>query len=81
MSTLCATDGNKWGANQWVDEGKALVDVKGVRRLTPTECERLMGFPDGYTGILADSNRYKVLGNSIVTNCLLWIGKRLQDRV
>lgn len=51
--------------------------VGRVRRLTPTECERLQGFPDGFTDIgewtdtkgkkhqTVDSNRYKALGNSI----------------
>lgn len=52
-----------------------------VRKLTPKECERLMGFPDDYTAILADSNRYKVLGNSIVTNCLRWIGTRTSSSI
>lgn len=57
--------------------------VAGVRRLTPTECERLMGLPDGYTLVpyrgkpAADGPRYKALGNSIAINCLRWIGERL----
>jgi DNA (cytosine-5)-methyltransferase 1 len=54
-----------------------------VRRLTPTECERLMGFPDGYTAITwrgkpaADGPRYKALGNSWATNCARWVGRRI----
>jgi DNA (cytosine-5)-methyltransferase 1 len=50
-----------------------------VRRLTPTECERLMAFPDGYTAIghegkeMSDSARYQMLGNSIVVNVLAYI--------
>ena len=37
----------------------------GVRRLTPTECERLQGFPDNWTGGQADSNRYRQMGNAV----------------
>jgi site-specific DNA-cytosine methylase len=54
-----------------------------VRRLTPTECERLMGFPDVYTAIpwrgkpAADGPRYKALGYSWATNCARWIGWRI----
>ena len=49
----------------------------GVRRLTPTECERLQGFPDGWTEGLSDSARYKCLGNAVTVNVAEWIGKRL----
>jgi DNA (cytosine-5)-methyltransferase 1 len=50
-----------------------------IRRLTPTECERLMSFDDGYTAIghdgkvMSDSARYQMLGNSIVVNVLAYI--------
>ncbi len=52
-----------------------------VRRLTPTECERLQGFPDGYTNIkekCPDGPRYKALGNSMAVPVMHWIGKRIQ---
>jgi DNA (cytosine-5)-methyltransferase 1 len=51
----------------------------GVRRLTPTECERLMGFPDGYTALpgAADGPRYAALGNSIAVPVLAWIFRRV----
>lgn len=51
-----------------------------VRRLTPTECERLQGFPDGYTDIpgSSDSARYKALGNSMAVPVMRWIGERIQ---
>lgn len=55
-----------------------------VRRLTPRECERLMGFPDDYTLIphrgkdAADGPRYKALGNSWAINCARWVGQRIQ---
>lgn len=48
-----------------------------VRRLTPTECERLQGFPDGWTDDQADSNRYKQMGNAVTVNVIRWIGARL----
>jgi DNA (cytosine-5)-methyltransferase 1 len=41
-----------------------------VRRLTPTECERLQSFPDGWTEGLSDSARYKCLGNSVTVNVI-----------
>ncbi|MEE8725516.1 MAG: DNA cytosine methyltransferase [Bifidobacterium crudilactis] len=53
-----------------------------VRRLTPKECERLQGFPDGYTDIsyrgkphAPDSARYKALGNSMAVPVMRWIGE------
>jgi DNA (cytosine-5)-methyltransferase 1 len=52
-----------------------------VRRLTPTECERLQGFPDGYTKInakTADGPRYKALGNSMAVPVMAWIGQRIE---
>lgn len=55
-----------------------------VRRLTPTECERLQGFPDGYTNVphrgkpAADGNRYKALGNSWAVPVAAWVGERIQ---
>lgn len=51
-----------------------------VRRLTPRECERLMGFPDDYTAIpgAKDGPRYKALGNSMCVNVMNWIGARIQ---
>lgn len=39
-----------------------------IRRLTPTECERLQGFPDTWTEGLSDSQRYKTLGNAVTSN-------------
>lgn len=44
-----------------------------VRRLTPTECERLQGFPDGWTAGFSDSARYKMLGNAVCVNVAAWI--------
>lgn len=48
-----------------------------VRRLTPTECERLQGFPDGWTAGQADSNRYKQMGNAVAVPVVQWIINRV----
>lgn len=57
-----------------------------VRRLTPLECERLQGFPDGHTLIAwkgkpaeecPDGPRYKAIGNSMAVPVMRWIGKRI----
>ena len=62
----------------------AVMTASAVRRLTPTECERLQGFPDGYTLIpyrgkpAADGPRYKALGNSMAVPVMRWIGERIQ---
>jgi DNA (cytosine-5)-methyltransferase 1 len=48
-----------------------------IRRLTPTECERLQGFPDGWTEGVSDTQRYKMLGNAVTTNVITWIGSQL----
>jgi DNA (cytosine-5)-methyltransferase 1 len=59
-----------------------------VRRLTPVECERLQGFPDGYTNIpwrkkleSPDGPRYKALGNSWAVPVVAWIGHRIQQEL
>lgn len=55
-----------------------------VRRLMPLECERLQGFPDGYTDVpyrrrnyTPDGPRYKALGNSMAVNAMEWLGQRI----
>lgn len=58
-----------------------------VRRLTPTECERLQGFPDGHTLVpyrnkpAADGPRYKAIGNSMAVPVMAWIGRRIAQQV
>lgn len=47
----------------------------GVRRLTPVECERLQGFPDGWTEGQSDSARYRQLGNAVAVTVTRWIGE------
>lgn len=62
---------------------KAVAYKAAVRRLTPRECERLQGIPDDHTLVpwkgkpAADSNRYRVVGNSMAVPVLAWIGRRL----
>ena len=48
-----------------------------VRRLTPTECERLQGFPDGWTEGQTDGHRYKQMGNAVAVPVVEWIMERL----
>jgi hypothetical protein len=50
-----------------------MMDSSVVRRLTPMECERLQGFPDGWTDGQADSNRYKQMGNAVAVPVVSWI--------
>lgn len=66
--------------------GPAALVNSAVRRLTPVECERLMGFPDNYTAIpwrgkpadqCPDGPRYKALGNSWAVPLFAWLGKRI----
>jgi DNA (cytosine-5)-methyltransferase 1 len=63
----------------------AVAYSSAVRRLTPTECERLQGFQDGYTNIpwrkaidSPDGPRYKSLGNSMAVPVMKWIGERIK---
>jgi DNA (cytosine-5)-methyltransferase 1 len=51
----------------------------GVRRLTPVECERLQGFPDGHTEGQSDSARYRQLGNAIAVPVAEWLGRRIAE--
>jgi len=48
-----------------------------IRRLTPTECERLQGFPDGWTEGISDTQRYKCLGNAVTVNVIQAIMEKL----
>jgi DNA (cytosine-5)-methyltransferase 1 len=61
--------------------GPKLMHGMRVRRLTPMECERLQGFPDGYTHTptSSDTTRYKALGNSMAVPVMRWIGKRISQ--
>jgi DNA (cytosine-5)-methyltransferase 1 len=68
--------------------GIGVMQSMAVRRLTPTECERLQGFPDGYTNIpwrkaaeSPDGPRYKALGNSWAVPVVAWLGQRIKDQL
>ena len=76
--------GGPVGGNQG---GDVIQQSMAVRRLTPTECERLQGFPDNYTQIAwrnklpedcPDGPRYKAMGNSMAVPVMRWIGERIQ---
>lgn len=63
-----------------------ITPIAQVRRLTPTECERLQGFPDGWTDVpwrgktgSADGPRYKSIGNSMAVPVIRWIGERIDQ--
>jgi DNA (cytosine-5)-methyltransferase 1 len=77
-------DGTAYTVDTHATQGVAT--AMQVRRLTPTECERLQGFPDGYTAIpwrgktaseCPDGPRYKALGNSWAVPVVRWIGRRI----
>ncbi len=55
------------------------IPLVGVRRLTPVECERLQGFPDGWTDGQADSARYRQLGNAVAVPVVEWIARRIVE--
>ena len=61
----------------------SVAQAYAVRRLTTTECERLQGFPDGWTAIpfrgkpASDGPRYKAIGNSMAVPVMKWIGERI----
>jgi DNA (cytosine-5)-methyltransferase 1 len=53
------------------------VPLVGVRRLTPTECARLQGFPDDWNDWLSDSARYRQFGNAVAVPVVRWIAERI----
>lgn len=72
VGALCRGD-EKGIGSQYVSQNKCIVEKRNlIRRLTPLECERLQGFPDGWTLIpgASDSARYKALGNSVAIPCV-----------
>ena len=52
-----------------------------VRRLTPLECERLQGFPDGWTDGQVDTHRYKQMGNAVAVPVVEWIIQGITDSI
>lgn len=62
-----------------------LISLTPPRHLTPLECERMQGFPDGWTAVkesdgkpLSDTQRYKMLGNAMTVPVMRWIGERIK---
>jgi site-specific DNA-cytosine methylase len=83
--TLRAQQGSGFRSNGTPVDGLAFHGMQ-VRRLTPTECARLQGFPDDYLSQVtfrgkcppADGVMYKALGNSWAVPCARWIGERIK---
>ena len=66
--------------SQYVGQDKLVVEAPHlIRRLTPLECERLQGFPDGWTGLpgASDAARYQALGNSVAIPCVEYLMRRV----
>jgi len=74
ISTTLSGEGGGMGGKT------GLYTVKGmkVRRLTPTECERLQGFPDGWTEGVSETQRYRQLGNAVTVNVIASLFIRLR---
>ena len=74
---------NAKGVSLLESQDTFIVPQAGVRRLTPLECERLMGWPDDWTRWtadgkeIADSHRYRMAGNGVVASVAEWIGHRI----
>lgn len=77
---LYSSYGTKWNGNAAAYNGSLFVVQNGrLRRFTPLECERLMGFPDNYTQLTGakPTNRYQAVGNSWAVPVIRWLGKRI----
>ena len=69
----------KTGALNCMHDQQIILTSRTIRRLTPTECERLQGLPDGYTDGGSDTARYKALGNGMAQPCATYIIKRIVE--
>lgn len=81
---LYSAYGTKWNGNAAAYNGSLFVVQDGrIRRLSPLETERLMGFPDNYTNLLKskNTNRYQGVGNSWAVPVVKWLGSRLFSNV
>ncbi len=68
-STITTENAHGFGKNVTANQVYDIAVLTGkIRRLTPLECERLQGFPDGWTEGLSDTQRYKTLGNAVTVN-------------
>lgn len=75
----CLTGGGHSGGNH--SDMTILNNGGGIRRLTPIEGERLMGFPDNFTAGVADTNRYRCIGNSVTVPVVADIMKEILKRI
>lgn len=84
VGALCARD-YKGVGNEYVQENKCQIQENTVRRLTPLECERLQGYPDGWTDIefhgkpAPDTRRYKAIGNGMAQPCADFVIRRIAE--
>ena len=81
---LYSAYGTKWNGNAAAYNGSLfIVQNERLRRLTPLECERLMGFPDNYTVIpkIKRTNQYMAIGNSWAVPVIRWLGSRLSNEL
>jgi len=62
-----------------VEKDNYLYKDHRIRKLTPTECERLQGFPDGWTKGVSDTQRYKQLGNAVTATVVEYIAQYLDE--
>lgn len=79
---LAPTDDLAPGTGTGKGGAVAVSSSVGVRRLTPTECERLQALPDGWTdpdGTASDSRRYSAIGDAVTASVAEWIGRRIID--
>ena len=76
---LTPSDRNAVGSltSQAIAKDSLIGNKMQIRRLTPTECERLRGFPDGWTEGVSDTQRYKMLGNAVTVNVVEEVIKRM----
>jgi DNA (cytosine-5)-methyltransferase 1 len=77
---LYSAYGTKWNGNAAAYNGSLYIAQDNrIRRFTPLECERLMGFPDNYTYVNgnSDTNRFQAIGNSWAVPVVEWIGKKI----
>jgi len=77
-----STDDAVWALGGDTGQGRGTLGIQessAVRRLTPTECERLQALPDGWTdlGGTKDGPRYAACGDAVTVNVLEWIGRRI----
>jgi DNA (cytosine-5)-methyltransferase 1 len=81
---LYSAYGTKWNGNAAAYNGSLFVSQNSrLRRLSPLECERLMGFPDNYTKIdgAKVTSRYQAVGNSWAVPVVRWLGARIQEHI